>query len=403
MRFAGIVFGAAFTLVVAQQVHAGKHAEAHPIERKGQRTVLLTHPKDGIRLGEFLEELGVAVPIQEHSSIPLSSKAQIYLDLQDGALVRLKVPIRRDSALHAEKQSTGVWSYRILEEGFVTYTQVLRGTLERTGQKNWALLFQGESHLPSSEVRELAGRLGREVFPHMEQGSRSRVQILYERDVYWDRSTRERRILAVRAQERGIVHEAWWHEGERGGEQFYTSEGWLVGTERFAPPLRRIRINSAFSPLRRHPVHGRWAAHEGVDYQARTGEPVFASAAGRVLRAGWANNYGKLVEIEHSGGVRTRYAHLSKIPSDVRKGAHLKQGQLLGYTGETGQATGPHLHFEVHRKNKVLNPALVISKVPARLPDAELRTFQQRMRSYQREFELRQHGHEWVEPEEAEE
>ena len=94
------------------------------------------------------------------------------------------------------------------------------------------------------------------------------------------------------------------------------------------------------------PVLGRTRRHEGTDYAARPGTPVMAAGDGVVLRAGWNGGYGNLVELRHLNGITTRYGHLRGIARKVHRGSRVEQGQIIGYVGSTGLATGPHLHYE---------------------------------------------------------
>lgn len=118
-------------------------------------------------------------------------------------------------------------------------------------------------------------------------------------------------------------------------------------------PAPGQKISSRFG-TRKDPFTGGRAMHGGLDFRARKGVPVIATASGKVTRAGRKGGYGKLVEIDHGGGITTRYAHLSKIR--VKVGQKIERGQKIGNVGSTGRSTGPHLHYEVRRKGRVLNP-----------------------------------------------
>jgi len=118
-------------------------------------------------------------------------------------------------------------------------------------------------------------------------------------------------------------------------------------------PAPGQRISSRFGS-RRDPFTGKRAVHGGLDFKARTGSKVIATASGKVTKAGRLGGYGKLVEIDHGGGITTRYAHLSRIK--VRVGQWVKRGARIGNVGSTGRSTGPHLHYEVRRRGRVLDP-----------------------------------------------
>ncbi len=119
-------------------------------------------------------------------------------------------------------------------------------------------------------------------------------------------------------------------------------------------PVPGAAISSTFG-TRVDPFHRRNAFHSGLDFRARTGTPVVASGAGKVVKAGSHGGYGLMVEIDHGHGLRTRYAHLSRI--EVNIGTSVASGQRIGRVGSTGRSTGPHLHYEVRRSQKASNPA----------------------------------------------
>ena len=118
-------------------------------------------------------------------------------------------------------------------------------------------------------------------------------------------------------------------------------------------PVPGQKISSRFGS-RKDPFTGRTAVHGGLDFRAKRGVRVYATAAGKITKAGRMGGYGKIVEIDHGGGITTRYAHLSRIK--VKVGQRIKRGHRIGNVGSTGRSTGPHLHYEVRRKGRVLNP-----------------------------------------------
>ncbi|HEV7351897.1 MAG TPA: M23 family metallopeptidase [Brevundimonas sp.] len=129
----------------------------------------------------------------------------------------------------------------------------------------------------------------------------------------------------------------------------------------FAAPIAGYPVNSRFG-LRRLPGESAARPHQGLDYAAPAGAPVLATAPGKVVRTGYEpTGYGRFVEVLHGEGLTSFYAHLSRI--EVRPGDRLEAGQLLGRVGSTGFSTGPHLHFEVRRGERRLNPARVLGRV----------------------------------------
>ena len=115
-------------------------------------------------------------------------------------------------------------------------------------------------------------------------------------------------------------------------------------------------MSSEFGQQRLHPILDRVLPHTGVDFAAPTGEPVRATADGLVTTAGNQGGYGLLVELQHPNGYSTRYAHLSRIAAGVARARVVRQGEIVGYVGKSGLATGPHLHYEVRRRGQPIDP-----------------------------------------------
>ena len=129
-------------------------------------------------------------------------------------------------------------------------------------------------------------------------------------------------------------------------------------------------ITSGFG-YRRDPFNGRAALHSGIDFKGAMGSPIFAAAEGRVTFAGRKGGYGNAVEVTHSNGLLTRYAHLSRI--DVRPGQMVAAGATLGGLGSTGRSTGPHLHFEVRINDRAVNPRPFLEAAPNVLKEVRAR------------------------------
>jgi murein DD-endopeptidase MepM/ murein hydrolase activator NlpD len=130
--------------------------------------------------------------------------------------------------------------------------------------------------------------------------------------------------------------------------------------------------------LRMHPILGYARMHRGIDMRASYGTPILAVADGSVARAGWAGGYGRQVRLNHAGGLSTSYSHMSRIA--VQPGAHVRQGQVIGYIGTSGLSTGPHLHFETYRNGATINPRSVRFVGRAQLSGSALASFRSRLR-----------------------
>jgi hypothetical protein len=182
-------------------------------------------------------------------------------------------------------------------------------------------------------------------------------RLAFEREVRPDGSLRSGRILAAEIVNRGRpLHAIWFDLHDDGTGGYYDLDGESLRRAFLKAPLEFRRISSAFNMNRFHPILQTRRPHIGVDYAAPTGTPIKATADGVVTIRGVQGGYGNLVEIRHSGGFRTRYAHLNGFAQGYRVGDRVSQGQVIGYVGMTGLATGPHLHYEMHRNGSPVDP-----------------------------------------------
>jgi murein DD-endopeptidase MepM/ murein hydrolase activator NlpD len=139
-------------------------------------------------------------------------------------------------------------------------------------------------------------------------------------------------------------------------------------------PVDGARLSSSFG-MRLHPILGYSRLHKGVDFAAGTGTPVKAAGDGVIERAGGFGTYGNYIRIRHVDRYETAYGHLSRFAAGIRSGASVRQGQVIGYVGATGAATGPHLHYEVLLKNAQINPMSLKLATGRNLSVAELALF----------------------------
>ncbi len=139
-------------------------------------------------------------------------------------------------------------------------------------------------------------------------------------------------------------------------------------------PISGARISSGFG-MRRHPILGYSKMHTGMDFAVPRGTPIRAAGSGVVKHAAWRGAYGRTVMVKHSNGYTTLYAHMSRIASGLKRGHKVRQGQVIGYVGSTGRSTGPHLHYEVRRGNKPINPKRIRTASFTKLKGKELARF----------------------------
>lgn len=172
-------------------------------------------------------------------------------------------------------------------------------------------------------------------------------------------------ILVARFENQGKVYTAVRYEDDKGLGQYFTPKGLSMRKAFLRSPVDFARISSHFNLRRKHPILHKIRAHRGVDYAARRGTPIKAAGDGKVIHAGRKGGFGKTVILQHGSSYTTLYAHLHKYGRGVRRGKTVRQGQVIGYVGSTGLASGPHLHYEFRLNGVHRNPVTV------RLPHAK--------------------------------
>ncbi len=174
-------------------------------------------------------------------------------------------------------------------------------------------------------------------------------------------------ILAVEYTNRGRTHHGFRFEAEEGHTAYFDGTGQSLEKQLMRAPLEYSRISSGYSHRRFHPVHKRYMPHYGVDYAAPVGTPVRAAGDGTVLEARYSRSNGRYVRIRHSNqSYQTYYLHFSRYAKGIKKGVNVRQGQVIGYVGASGVATGPHLDYRVKRDGHWVNPRRL--KLPANDP-----------------------------------
>jgi len=171
-------------------------------------------------------------------------------------------------------------------------------------------------------------------------------------------------VLAAEFSNQGHRYQALRFVDDDGNRAYLTPDGHSLRKAFLRTPVNFSRISSHFSLGRKHPILHKLRAHKGVDYAAPTGTPVTASGDGKVAFVGTKGGYGKTVVLQHGQGYSTLYAHLSRFTKGLRAGSRVHQGEVIGFVGSSGLATGPHLHYEFQVNGTHMNPLTV------RLPQA---------------------------------
>lgn len=176
---------------------------------------------------------------------------------------------------------------------------------------------------------------------------------------------------------RGNTSTYYLYEDSQGRENFYDAKGKTAKRKLRATPINGARLSSRFGK-RRHPILGYVKNHKGVDFAAPRGTPILAAGTGVVERANRYGSFGNYVRIRHSDGYKTAYAHLKGFAKGIKAGTRVRQDQIIGYVGTTGRSTGPHLHYEVIKNGRHVNPRSLAQLSGRPLAASELPAFEKR-------------------------
>lgn len=215
-------------------------------------------------------------------------------------------------------------------------------------------------------IMELATLFGWDIDFSLDIRGGDSFDIVYE-ELYLDgKKQKNGKILAANFFNQGKRFSAIYYEKTDKEGSYFTENGASVRKAFIRSPVDFARVSSHFNLKRKHPIMHTIRAHKGVDYAASRGTPIKATGDGKVILAGRKGGYGKTVIIKHGQRYTTLYAHLNAYARGIRSGKRVRQGQIIGYVGSTGMATGPHLHYEFRVNGSHRNPLTV--KLPRAIP-----------------------------------
>jgi murein DD-endopeptidase MepM/ murein hydrolase activator NlpD len=228
--------------------------------------------------------------------------------------------------------------------------------------------------LPDNVATQLADVFGGDIDFHRDLRRGDKFTVIYEMFYHDGQPIKSGRLLAAEFVNQGKSYRAIWFHSAEGKGGYYTPDGKNLHKAFLRSPLEFTRISSGFA-MRFSPILHKWRKHEGIDYAAPIGTHVEATADGTVAFVGWERGYGNVIMLNHQGGISTRYAHLSSFAPGLHKGERVHQGDVIGHVGQTGWATGPHLHYEFRINNQVRNPLTVALPGGHPIPPQQLAAF----------------------------
>ncbi|MEA3221031.1 MAG: Murein DD-endopeptidase MepM [Immundisolibacter sp.] len=313
------------------------------------------------------------------SVMDAGQQARSLLDLKPGQVLRASAADGELMALDLEIDPLNKLEVR---RDFDGYSALLHTRPTQTVQAQAAGVINSSLYMSAQQaglsdrlVLELAEMFGWDIDFTQDLQPGDRFAVIYNELTADGEKVRDGDILAAEFVNKGKVLRAVRYTDPDGRVAVYKPDGSSMRKAFSRNPLPVTRITSRFNPNRLHPIFKTVRPHRGVDYGAATGTPVQVTGDGQVAFAGRQGGYGNVLIIDHGRGNRTLYAHLSRFAPNMRVGQRVNQGQVIGYVGSTGWATGPHLHYEFQVNGQTKDPLTVALPNAQPLPDAYRRHF----------------------------
>lgn len=319
----------------------------------------------GETLGDLLDKLGV----EDSEASRLAKLGTLHL-LRPGTVVTTRVAtageLVRMSYLNGRDTLRSIVPD---EEGFRIGDAPARfetGTLVKSAEIRSSLFEAADAaDIPDSVAIQLADVFGGDIDFYRDLRKGDRFSVVYEMQYLGGRPVHSGRAIAAEFTNKGKTFRALYYVAANGKGGYYAPDGQSLRKAFLRAPLEFSRISSRFG-MRKHPFLHTWRQHKGVDYAAPLGTRVRATADGVVEFAGRKGGYGNVIILRNSGRYSTVYGHLRGFARGIHRGARVEQGEIIGFVGQTGWATGPHLHYEFRIAGVARNPLAVA--LPAAVP-----------------------------------
>ncbi len=314
-----------------------------------------------------------------HEVISLGKETSVLKSIIPGQMINFHIKDKQLISLEYEYALTK--SLQVKRESGKFVANIIESEIEKrvryaNAEINSSLFLAGQNAgITDKVIMNLVGIYGWDIDFALDIRSGDKFAILFEEHFKDGKKINNGPILAAEFINQGHVYRAVRYHHENGDVNYYSDTGHNMRKAFIRTPVNFSRISSRFNLKRKHPVLNTIRAHKGVDYAAATGTPIKATGDGVVTLKGVKGGYGRTVTIQHGGTYTTLYAHMSKYAKDIKRGSRVKQGQIIGYVGKSGLATGPHLHYEFRVNGVHRNPLKVKIPKALRIPEEIMADF----------------------------
>lgn len=351
-------------LQLPEQHQAARTEEPQQLDLPWQSVTV----RSGDSLSRIFERLQLT-PQQLHAVVKSEQANELLTVLRPGQKLQFQIDERRLQAIRytisPEKSLIVTRKGEEFNSHIIEHPVEIRLTHASGGITSSLYQSGSEAGLSDNIIMELVNVFGWDIDFALDIRQGDHFALLFEEHYLDGEKLRDGKILAAEFTNRGNTYRAVMFTDPEGRSQYYSADGKSMRKAFLRSPVDFRRISSTFQRERYHPVLGKKRPHRGVDYAAATGTPIKAAGDGKVTFRGTKGGYGRTVVLQHGGNITTLYAHMSNFQRGVTNGTRVKQGQIIGYVGSSGLATGPHLHYEFRINGTHRNPLTV------ELPEAE--------------------------------
>lgn len=293
--------------------------------------------------------------VYDTSKLTAGNLLSFFVDQTTNQLKRIVYTVNADQNLQIESTSSDQWRAQIVDIPYETKIETVQGTVDSS-------VYQ--TFIDLNKDPKLAILLS-EIFAwqvdfafHVQKGDS--FAVTYEARYLNGTYQMPGKILAAKFVNSGQSFYAYYFKSDKTPAGYYDENGLSLKRMFLKFPLQYKYVSTYFTYRRVDPVNGAIEPHRAVDFAAAAGTPVVAIGDGVITDAGWRGEYGNKVVIHHDKGYTTTYGHFSRFGKGIKIGAHVTQGQIIGYVGSTGLSTGPHLHYEVRKSGTLVNPLAIV-------------------------------------------
>ncbi len=305
------------------------------------------------------------------SSIRPGDKIQALVEGK--SLIELVYKPSKTTELKIVRTNAGLQS-ELIEHDVETRQVTKQVTIENS------LYLDGKrAGLSDNMIMQLVGVFAYDIDFALDIRKGDSFKVIFEERFLEGEKLKDGALIGAEFTNKGKTYRAFRYTDANGNSDYYSEKGRSLKKAFIRSPVKFARISSPFNPKRMHPVLHTIRAHKGVDYAAKSGTPIRATGGGKIIFRGRKGGYGNVIIVQHGKRYTTLYAHMKNFRKGFKVGSRVKQGQIIGYVGKSGRATGPHLHYEFRVNGVHKNPVTVKLPTSRPLPKSEMARFTQQI------------------------